>query len=146
MTNTDTRAEQELGTLLDVLERNRDIIVLENAEAWEDDDKPPQPTPDQKLKVPGSVASIVERLDDELTRSLQHIDPHAAEYIERLIDEQTLYNRILRTLLYIEEVGSDPKLEVPQDSVNRVVMRRVEHIYFKVGAPLPSSFACTDEQ
>ena len=63
---------------------------------------------------------------------MQHIDPHAAEYIERLTDEQSLYNRILRTLLYIEEISNDPKLEVPQDSVNRVVMRRVEHIYFKV--------------
>ena len=128
------RAEQELGTLLEVLEQNRDVVVLENAEAWEDDDKPPQPTSDEMVKVPGSVASIVERLDDELTRSLQHIDPHAAEYIERLTDEQMLYNRVLRALLYIEEVSSDPKLEVPQDSVNRVVMRRVEHIYFKVSA------------
>lgn len=126
------RAEQEFGTLLEVLEQNRDLAVVENAEAWEDDEKPPQPTAGERLKVPGSIPSIVERLDDELTRSLQHIDPHAAEYIERLSDEQFLYNKILRTLLYTEDICADAKLEVPQDNLNRVVMRRVEHIYFKV--------------
>ena len=126
------QADQELGTLLSVLEDNRDIIILESAEAWEDDEKPPpQPPAGEKLKIPGSVVSIVERLDDELTRSLQHIDPHAAEYIERLTDEQTLYDKILRTLLYVEVISSDSKLEVPQENLNRVVMRRVEHIYFK---------------
>ncbi len=114
-----------------MLEANRDIVIVENAEAWEDDEKLPQVSAGEKLKVPGSVVSIVERLDDELTRSLQHIDPHTAEYIERLTDEQALYNKILRGMLYVEELKKDAALEVPQESVNRVVMRRVEHIYFK---------------
>lgn len=126
------RADQELGTLLEVLEQNRDIVVVDNAEALDDEERPPQPAPGEKLRVPGSIPSMLERLDDELTRSLQHIDPHAAEYIERLTDEQTLYNKILRALLYVEEITGDPKLEVAQESLNRVVIRRVEHIYFKV--------------
>ncbi|MCJ1472731.1 Translation initiation factor 3 subunit c [Lambiella insularis] len=124
-------ADQELGTLLEVLEDNRNMVVVENAEAWEDDEKPPQPAPGEKLKIPGSIVSIVERLDDELTRSLQHIDPHTAEYIERLSDEQALYNKVVRAMLYVEELRKDPKLEIPQENTNRVVMRRVEHIYFK---------------
>ena len=127
------RADNEFGILLAVLEENRDIVILESAEAWEDDEKPPSPNPGEKLKVPGSVVSIVERLDDELTRSLQHIDPHAAEYIERLTDEQALYDKILRTLLYVEELSKDNALDFPQENINRVVMRRIEHIYFKVG-------------
>ena len=126
------RAEHEFGTLLEVLEDNRHMVVLENAEEWEDDDKPPQPAPGEKLRIPGSVVSIVERLDDELTRSLQHIDPHTAEYIERLRDEQALYTNIVRGLLYVEELKKDTKLDTPQESANRIVMRRVEHIYFKV--------------
>ena len=77
---------------------------------------------------------MVERLDDDLTRSLQHIDPHAAEYIERLTDEQTLYNKILRTMLYAESLSGVPKLELAQENLNRVVIRRVEHLYFKVSA------------
>ena len=50
--------------------------MIENAEEWEDDEKPPSPAPGEKLKIPGSVVSYVERLDDELTRSLQQFEPH----------------------------------------------------------------------
>jgi len=127
------RAEGEYGTLLETLEGNRKLmVVLENAEEWEDDEKPPQPVAEEKIRIPGSIVSIVERLDDELTRSLQHIDPHTAEYIERLSDEQALHTNIIRALLYVEDLAKDPKLEMLQENANRVVMRRLEHIYFKV--------------
>jgi translation initiation factor 3 subunit C len=125
-------AEQEFGNLLKVLESNRELVVIENAEEWEDDDKAPTIVEGEKFKIPGSVVSYVERLDDELTRSLQHIDPHTAEYIDRLSDEGALYNNIVRTLLYTESLKKDESLQVPQDSLNRIVMRRLEHVYFKV--------------
>ena len=125
-------AEHEFGRLLETLETNRNLVVVENAEEWDDDEKPPQPAAGEKLKIPGSVVSVVERLDDELTRSLQHIDPHTAEYIERLQDEQALYTDILRALLYVENLKRDGKLEQSEDAANRVVMRRLEHVYFKV--------------
>ncbi|KAL1967077.1 hypothetical protein VTN77DRAFT_3601 [Rasamsonia byssochlamydoides] len=124
-------AEREFSSLLTVLEENRDHVVTEGAEEWEDDEKQPQIAPGEVLYIPGSVVSFVERLDDELTRSLQHIDPHTAEYIERLGDEQALYNNLVRTQLYVEELGKTDKSEPRQDSINRVVMRRLEHIYFK---------------
>jgi translation initiation factor 3 subunit C len=108
--------------------------VIENAEEWEDDDKLPTITPGEIFKIPGSVVSFVERLDDELTRSLQHIDPHTAEYVERLTDETTLYTTLVRTLVYVESLKKKEGLEFPQDPLNRVVMRRLEHIYFKVSA------------
>ena len=126
------RAEHELCTLLEVLEENPTFVVMEQADDWDDDEKPPQPAPGERLRIPGSIVSVVERLDDELIRSLQHIDPHTAEYLERLHDEQALYNNIVRALIYIEGLKKDPKLEIPQESANRIVMRRVEHIYFKV--------------
>lgn len=125
-------AEHEFAKLLETLEANRNMVVVENAEEWEDDEKPPQPSAGETLKIPGSVVSVVERLDDELTRSLQHIDPHTAEYIERLKDEQALYNNILRTLFYVENLKKDSKLELSDDGSNRVIMRRLEHVYFKV--------------
>lgn len=84
--------------------------------------------------------SFVERLDDELTRSLQHIDPHTAEYVERLADEGLLYSQLVRTLIYVESLKKIPELEFPQEPVNRIVMRRLEHVYFKVCKPL-----CTPE-
>ena len=133
-------AENEFGLLLKKLEENPNLVVLENAEEWEDDDKAPTAPPGEKLRVPGSIVSVVERLDDELTRSLQHIDPHTAEYIERLSDEQALYNNVVRALIYIEELKKDPKLEITQESINRLVMRRVEHIYFKVRNPTFPSY------
>ncbi|KAH7041557.1 eukaryotic translation initiation factor 3 subunit 8 N-terminus-domain-containing protein [Microdochium trichocladiopsis] len=125
-------AEKELSDLFETLEKNRDHIVIEGAEEWEDDEKAPTiPAGEKYLKVPGSVVSYVERLDDELTRSLQSIDPHTSEYIDRLTDEAALYNVILRGLLYYENLLRDKSLEIPQDSLNRIVMRRLEHVYFK---------------
>lgn len=125
-------AEQEFGNLLKVLEANRELVVVETAEEWEDDDKQPTIVAGEKFKIPGSIVSYVERLDDELTRSLQHIDPHTAEYIDRLSDEGALYNNIVRTMLYVENLHKDASLQVSQESINRVVMRRLEHAYFKV--------------
>ncbi|KAG4222031.1 Eukaryotic translation initiation factor 3 subunit C, partial [Phytophthora cactorum] len=125
-------AEKEISTLFEVLESNREYIVIENAEEWDDDEKPPTLQPGEKyIKIPGSIVSYVERLDDELTRSLQSIDPHTSEYIERLTDEGSLYNVIFRGLLYYETLAKDTSLQTPQDSLNRIVMRRLEHVYFK---------------
>jgi len=105
--------------------------VIETAEEWDDDEKPPLPAPGEILKIPGSIVSFVDRLDDELTRSLQHIDPHTTEYIDRLSDEGALYTTILRNQLYLERLQRNQN--VPTDeSLNRVIMRRLEHLYFKV--------------
>ncbi|KAL3441021.1 eukaryotic translation initiation factor 3 subunit EifCc [Aspergillus insuetus] len=124
-------AEQEFATLLSVLETNRDHVVSEGAEEWEDDEKQPTVTAGETLYIPGSMVSYVERLDDELTRSLQHIDPHTAEYIDRLSDEKQLYTNLVRTQIYVEGLTKQEKTDARQDSLNRVVMRRLEHIYFK---------------
>ncbi|GAQ43018.1 translation initiation factor 3 subunit c [Aspergillus tubingensis] len=124
-------AEQEFATLLSVLENNRTYVVTEGAEEWEDDEKQPTPAPGEVLHIPGSIVSYVERLDDELTRSLQHIDPHTAEYIDRLGDEKQLYANLVRTQAYVEGLTQSEKSDPRQDSLNRVVMRRLEHIYFK---------------
>jgi translation initiation factor 3 subunit C len=126
-------AEKELSALLTILEEDKEYVVVEGAEEWEDDEKPPTLQEGEKyIKVPGSVVSLIERLDDELNRSLQSIDPHTSDYIDRLKSEGSLYNIIFRGLLYYEYLQKDSSLETPQESLNRVVMRRLEHIYFKV--------------
>ncbi|KAI9933482.1 hypothetical protein ASPWEDRAFT_159860 [Aspergillus wentii DTO 134E9] len=124
-------AEKEFSTLLSVLENNRSYVVTEGAEEWEDDERQPQVAEGETLYIPGSIVSYVERLDDELTRSLQHIDPHTAEYIERLSDEQQLYNNLVRAQFYVEGLSPADKNDPRQDGINRVMMRRLEHIYFK---------------
>jgi len=107
--------------------------VIENAEEWDDDEKLPNITAGEIFRIPGSVVSFVERLDDELTRSLQHIDPHTAEYVDRLTDEGALYSALVRAMAYVEKLKKNPKLDQSQESLNRVLMRRLEHVYFKVG-------------
>ncbi|EPS30717.1 Eukaryotic translation initiation factor 3 subunit C [Penicillium oxalicum] len=124
-------ADKEFGSLLSVLEENRNLVVSENAEEWEDDEKQPQISEGETFYIPGSIVSYIERLDDELTRSLQQIDPHTAEYIERLSDEQQLYNNIVRAQLYLENLNTSDKTDARQDSVNRTIIRRLEHVYFK---------------
>ena len=128
---TISSANQEFGKLLQILEESKEIVVVEGAEEWEDDEKTPVIEEGQLFKIPGSVVSFVERLDDELTRSLQQIDPHTAEYVERLTDESALYAQLVRTMIYVESLHKKEGLEVPQDPANRVVMRRLEHVYFK---------------
>ncbi|KAI5308655.1 Translation initiation factor 3 subunit c [Ascosphaera atra] len=126
------QAQQELTKLITTLEANPQFIVTEAAEEWEDDEKQPTVAPGETFRVSGSVVSVTERLDDELTRSLQNIDPHTAEYIERLSDEQSLYASIVRVLIYVEKVSRDDSTnEQQKESVNRVAMRRLEHLYFK---------------
>jgi translation initiation factor 3 subunit C len=140
-------AEKELTSLFDELDKNPEYVVVENAEEWDDDEKPPALEAGQKyIKVPGSMVSYVERLDDELTRSLQTIDPHTSEYIERLTDEGALYNTILRGLVYYERLHKDEDLAIPQESINRIITRRLDHVYFKVSLithPLPGSHLLT---
>jgi len=124
-------AQQEIAQLLGTLENNPEYVVVEGAEEWEDDEKQPTVASGEVFKIPGSLVSFVERLDDELTRVLQQVDPHTAEYVERLADEAALYGNIVRAMCYAERLKSDPKLSTPQDNANRVVMRRLEHVYFK---------------
>lgn len=124
-------AQREFSLLLHTLEENPTYVVVEGAEEWEDDDKAPSPAAGEIMKIPGSIVSLMERLDDELTRSLQQTDPHTAEYIERLGDEQALYTDIVRALINTETVSKNPKVGVQQDATNRVAIRRLEHIYFK---------------
>jgi translation initiation factor 3 subunit C len=124
-------AEREYALLLQTLEENPLWIVVEGAEEWEDDEKAPAPAAGELFKIPGSVVSLAERLGDELTRSLQQTDPHTADYIERLSDEQLLYNDILRSLVYAERIKSTLKDDSRQDPINRIAIRRLEHIYFK---------------
>ncbi|KZS98532.1 eukaryotic translation initiation factor 3 subunit 8 [Sistotremastrum niveocremeum HHB9708] len=79
------------------------------------------------VRVRGSIISFVERLDDEFTKSLQNLDPHGTEYVDRLKDEKGLYETICRAEAYFE-------LRSQSDPLSRVIMRRLEHIYSKPDA------------
>ncbi|WFD36449.1 Translation initiation factor 3 subunit c [Malassezia cuniculi] len=131
------QARSDLNTLLDVLSDNVEYVVVEETEEYDDQVERRPNTNGEGAIVPirGSVISFIDRLDDEFTRSLQHMDPHATEYVERLGDEKRLYQTIVRAQSYFESVLdqelSEPMRKLTVEPLSRCAMRRLEHIYPK---------------
>jgi translation initiation factor 3 subunit C len=125
-------AQKEVDQLINIVAADNHYTV---EEILPDYDELVERTPDEEkdgiLRVRGSIISFVDRLDDEFTKSLQNIDPHGTEYVERLKDEKYLYTTITRAQTYYEK----PKTQ--SDSLTRVIMRRLEHIYSKVCGWVP---------
>lgn len=129
-----------ISALLEVLESNvSKYQVVETAPEPSDLALGNEPREDGVVEINGSIVTLVERLDDEFTRSLQEIDAHTTEYVDRLRDENGLYALILRTQVYLESIAT-----APVDQINaffRILLRRIEHIYFK-----PSSVIISTEK
>ena len=120
-------AQKEVDQLINIVATDDHYTV---EEITPDYDELAERTPDEEeggiVRVRGSIISFVDRLDDEFTKSLQNIDPHGTEYVDRLKDEKYLYSTITRAQTYYE------KSKNQGDSLTRVIMRRLEHIYSKV--------------
>ena len=117
-------AKREIDFLVELIISNPAFSVEENPPEY---DELVERTPeDGPVRVRGSVISFLDRLDDEFTKSLQNLDPHGTEYVERLKDETGLYVTVCRCQTYYKAAGQP-------DSLFRVIMRRIEHIYSKVG-------------
>lgn len=131
------QARNEINALLQVLAENMQYVVLEETDEYDDqvERKPKENGEGDFVPVRGSVISFLDRLQDEFTKSLQHIDPHAAEYVERLGDEKRLYQTIVRAQLYFEGMLEQPMPEAMHtacsEPLSRCIMRRLEHIYAK---------------
>lgn len=120
-------AQKEIDDLVRFLIKNPAYSVEENLDFEYDEsvERAPGKEEGDIVRIRGSVISFIDRLDDEFTRSLQNIDPHGTEYIERLRDEKVLYTSICLAQSYFEKFSR-------QDALARVIMRRLEHIYYKV--------------
>ncbi|KAG0175055.1 Translation initiation factor 3 subunit c [Apophysomyces sp. BC1034] len=118
------KAENELNQLLEILETNGSFVIREDAEEYDNEDKDVTPAEGEIIQLRGSIVSFVERLDDEFTKSLQNIDPHTTDYIDRLTDEPSLYASLLRVQVYSERYQM-------KNNTARVVIRRLEHLYYK---------------
>lgn len=119
-------ARKEVDQLLRTLSEDSSYIVQEETEDYDDsiDRQANQNGEGPVILVRGSIISFVDRLDDEFTKSLQNIDPHTTEYVERLSDEKKMYQTIVRAQVYFEQAKQT-------EALSRVVMRRLEHIYSK---------------
>lgn len=125
--------QSDINSLLDLLEsKSSEYQVSELGTATEDIDIEPAPNANGVRVIYGSIASYVERLDDEFTRSLQNSDPHSIEYIERLKDEGDLYKLLVRVQVYVESTTPESiRGNSEGEQLARIVSRRLEHIYYK---------------
>lgn len=119
-------AQREVDALINVLAAEPAYSVEEITPEY---DESKERTPDQEqggiVRIRGSIISFIDRLDDEFTKSLQNIDPHGTDYVERLRDEKGLYQTICLSQGFYEKTKQ-------ADPLSRVILRRLDHIYSKV--------------
>lgn len=116
----------EFNQLLAILLAEKDYIVQDNVEEYDDMVERTPETEGGRVKVAGNLISLLENLDNEFAKTLQHTDAHerGTEYIERLREETPLYVAITKSQVLFER-------EQWADQTARAVMRRLEHTYAK---------------
>lgn len=119
-------AQREVDQLIAIVHQDPRYSVREITEEYDElVDRAPETEPKGIVIVRGSIISFIDRLDDEFTKSLQNIDPHGTEYVDRLKDEKGLYCTICRAQALCEQTKQE-------DALGRVIARRLDHIYSKV--------------
>lgn len=117
-------ARARFEELLDLLTAETKYVVREEVPEYDEQEERAPTNEEPVVFIRGSLLSLIERLDDEFTRSLKDIDPHAIEYVDRLKDESKVYLSLARACSYCEKAEA-------HESLNRLVMRRLEHVYNK---------------
>jgi translation initiation factor 3 subunit C len=115
----------EYNQLISLLLANPGYVIQETVEEF-DDMAELEPTQGSRVAVPGNLISLLENLDNEFAKTLQHTDAHerGTEYIARLREEAPLYTVITKSQALFER-------ETLADQTTRAIMRRLEHVYAK---------------
>eukprot|EP00005_Dracoamoeba_jomungandri_P005503 CAMPEP_0174260422 /NCGR_PEP_ID=MMETSP0439-20130205/9701_1 /TAXON_ID=0 /ORGANISM="Stereomyxa ramosa, Strain Chinc5" /LENGTH=835 /DNA_ID=CAMNT_0015344667 /DNA_START=80 /DNA_END=2587 /DNA_ORIENTATION=+ len=104
--------------LLILIHQNPDVVFTEDAE----DDNEDFQGGDAILM---NLRSFVEKLDTEFIKSLQNIDPHTNEYIDRLKDESLFLELAAMAQQYYTTIND-------YSQAVKMAQKRVEHIYYKL--------------
>jgi translation initiation factor 3 subunit C len=114
--------------IMQLFEDNKNLVIKDGVEASEDDlAENKRAEEGEKVELLGNLGSFVDRLDDEFRKSMQQLDPHTKDFVARLKDEDLLYGLIVRSQSHYIVAGRENELVY-----SLIVLRRVEHIYFKV--------------
>ncbi|KAG8956322.1 Translation initiation factor 3 subunit c [Tulasnella sp. 424] len=120
--------QKNVDELISVVASNPDYVVQEVVTVEYDPLEERTPlTENGPVLIRGSIISSLDRLDEEFTKSLQNIDPHGTEYVDRLKHSMGLYKTICCAQLYFVSKNHS-------DAIARAIMRRVEQIYSKPDA------------
>ncbi|KAG1838737.1 eukaryotic translation initiation factor 3 subunit C, N-terminal domain-containing protein [Suillus subalutaceus] len=116
-------AQHEVDKLILIVIMDSSYSVQEDTEDYNElIERHPATESDGVVHICGSIISFVDHLDDKFMKSLQNIDTHGMEYIDRLQDEKVLYRTISCLQVFYEQTSQ-------LEPLAQVIMQQLEHIY-----------------